>query len=333
MVARKKKTVAFAKFARFIAAVVVFALAVFASSGCYAQRYPGKPIQLIIPAAAGASLDIGARILAAELEGILNTRIVPVNRAGASGIVATDAAIRGKNDGYTLFYGSASALVYAPNASPDLVHYEAARDLEPLGSHYFNIQAITVRSDAPWRSFRELIDHARKNPGKLIAVTAGVGSPIHFNWEILQAMTGAHFAIVPFEGGAVLTTSILGGHADVLFAALGLVRPHVESGRMKMLLLTRKMPAYPATPTLAELGYNESLPAAWFGVYSPVGIPAEVRKILVPAIAKAVDNTKARIEQMGGVVDYKTPSGQREMFDIDYRRIYEIAVKTGMRKP
>ena len=128
-------------------------------------------------------------------------------------------------------------------------------------------------------------------------------------------------------------TSILGGNAELTFAALGLVKPHIDAGKMRVLLITHKIPAYPDAPTLPELGYKEHLPPAWFGLYAPAGIPEEARKILVPAVEKAVRNSKPKIDQMGSICEYKTPSEQKKMWEEEYKRIYEIAVKIGLRKP
>jgi tripartite-type tricarboxylate transporter receptor subunit TctC len=101
---------------------------------------------------------------------------------------------------------------------------------------------------------------------------------------------------------------------------------------MRILLINNKMPAFPEIPIITELGYKESLPIAGFGLYAPAGIPEEARKVLVPAIEKAVRNTKSKVEEMWGVIQYKSPSEQRKMWEEEYQKIYGIATKIGLRK-
>ncbi len=138
----------------FLAMLCVLGLGMLAPSASCAAGYPDHNIQLIIPNVAGAQMDITGQIAGGELEKILGAKIIPNNKPGAGGVLGTDAALRSKKDGYTLLYGTASAMVYAPVANPEVVHYDPIKDAEPLGMHYFFPQTITVRSDAPWKTFR-----------------------------------------------------------------------------------------------------------------------------------------------------------------------------------
>jgi tripartite-type tricarboxylate transporter receptor subunit TctC len=313
--------------------VVLFwvGIGLLSAPGAFA-RYPDRPIQLIIPYVAGATGDITARMLAEELEKILGGKIIPVNKPGASAVLGTDAAIRSKKDGYTLLYAGASALIYAPVSNPEIVHYDPFKDVEPLGFHYFFPQTITVRSDAPWKTFPELIDYAKKNPGKLRVSTIGVGSTPHFILEMMMAITGTQFTHVPFEGGETVMTALLGGHVEVTCDGLAKVKPHADAGKMRVLLITNKMPAFPEIPTITEFGYKQNLFATWFALYSPSGIPEEVRRVLVPAIEKAVNLTKARVDKMGSLVEYKSPAELKKMTEEDYKKALEIAKRIGLGK-
>jgi len=310
----------------------VFVLSGFFTPTVQAQKYPERPIQLIIPYVAGATGDITARMLAEELEKILGTKIIPLNKPGASAVLGTDAVVRAKKDGYTLLYAGASALIYAPVSNPEIVHYDPFKDLEPLGFHYFFPQTITVRSDAPWKTFPELVGYAKKNPGKLRVSTIGVGSTPHFILEMVMSITGIQMTHVPFEGGETVMTALLGGHVEVTCDGFAKVKPHADAGKMRVLLITNKMLAFPEIPTITELGYKQSLFATWFALYSPSGIPEEVRKILVPAIEKAVHLTKPRIEKMGSLVEYKPPAELQKMTEEDYKKALEIAKRIGLGK-
>jgi tripartite-type tricarboxylate transporter receptor subunit TctC len=169
-------------------------------SASFAQRYPDRPIQLVIPNPAGAIADITARVLAEDLEKTLGQRIIPTNRPGASSVLGIDAVVRGKKDGYTLAYANTSSLIFVPITNPEVVHYNPATDLEPLGFHYWLPPTINVKADSPWKTFGELIDYANRNPGKLRIGTVGIGSISHFAVEMIQAMTDAQFTHVPFKG-------------------------------------------------------------------------------------------------------------------------------------
>jgi tripartite-type tricarboxylate transporter receptor subunit TctC len=298
-----------------------------------AQRYPDHQIQLIIPYVAGAMGDITARMLADELEKILGTKIIPNNKPGAGTVLGADMVIRSKKDGYTLFYGGASAFVYAPNANPEVVHYDPAKDVEPLGFHYFFPTVFGVKSDAPWKTFPEFVDYAKKNPGKIRISSIGVGSSTHFAIELLQSITATQLTHVPFEGGESTVTAVMGGHVEATLDGYGKLKPHVEGGRMKILLIDPKKPSNPEIPTLMELGYKQGLPATWFAMFAPAGIPEPVRNVLVPAIEKAMKMTKPRIEELGSICDYKSPAEQKKLRDEEYKQVYDIAVRLGLRKP
>jgi tripartite-type tricarboxylate transporter receptor subunit TctC len=295
--------------------------------------YPDHPIQLIIPYVAGATGDITARMVADELEKILGTKVIPNNKPGAGSVLGADMAIRSKKDGYTLLYAGASAFVYAPNANPDVVQYDPVKDVEPLGFHYFFPTVIGVKADAPWKNFREFVDYAKKNPGKIRITSIGVGSSTHFAIEMLQSITGTQLTHVPFKGGESVITAVLGGHVEATLDGFGKVQPHMDAGKMRILLVDPKKTTHPEIPTLTELGYPLGLPATWFALFAPAGIPEEVKQVLVPAVEKAVKATKPKIEQMGSICEYKGPAELRKLRDEEYKRTYEIAVRLGLRKP
>ena len=297
-----------------------------------AQPYPNRNIQLIIPFVAGATGDIKARILAEELEKILGTKIIPLNRPGAASILGTDAAARSKNDGYTMVYASAAGLVYAPASNPEIVKYDPVKDLEPLGLHCFFPHVIAVGGDSPWKTFPELIDYAKKNPEKLRVSTVGISSTPHFILEMIQSMTGAQFIHVPFKGGESVMTAVLGGHVEVTCDGYAKVKPHADAGKMRVLLVTDKLPWLPDVPTITDLGYKQNLVTTWFGLFSPAGIPEDVRKILIPAIERAVKLTKPKIDNMGSLGEYRSPSELRKLIAEQYEVAYALAVKMGLRK-
>ena len=299
-----------------------------------AQPYPNRPIQLIIPNVAGSIMDINSRIITDELGKLLGTQIVIVAKPGGASILGTDAVAKSKKDGYTIGYVSASGLIYTRITHPETFPYDPDKDLEPLGLHLFIPLSCAVQASSPWKTFGELIDYAKKNPKKLRVSTIGVGAIDHFNLEVMQAMTGAEFTMIPFKGGESVITALLGGHVEVTFDAFGKVKPHIDSGQMRVLLVSKKMAGYPEIPTAADLGYKQGLLSTWFAFYGPSGLPEDVKKTLVAAIEKAVKNPelKAKAERMGYVVDYKSPAELNKLKKEEFEIASSLAAKMGLKK-
>ena len=150
--------------------------------------------------------------------------------------------------------------------------------------------------------------------------------------EELLALTGIQCSHVPYKGTAEINTALLGGHVEATCDTLAKVKPHVEAGKMRILLLTDKMAGYPDIPTIQELGYKQHLYGGWFGMYAPAGIPEDVKKALVPAVEKAVKATKSRIDALGNLCEYKSPAEVVKITEEEYKRALEIAKKMGLRK-
>lgn len=318
----------------FIAVVVVGVIGfTIGGNTVQAQPYPNRPIQLVIPGAAGSILDIAGRLSGEELGKVLGTQVVPIVKPGAGFTLGTDFVAKSKKDGYTLTYTNSSAIVYARVLNPETVPYDPDKDLDPLGLHLFIPNAIAVQASAPWSSFGELIDFAKKNPNKLRVSTAGVGTTAHLNLEVIQSLTGAQLTHVPFKGGEAVITALLGGHVEVTFDAINKITPHVQSGKMKVLLLTNKMSLLPNIPTLTDLGYKEELFSSWFGMYGPAGLPEEAKKVLIPAVEKVFKNPelKSKLEKMEFAVHYGTPAEQKKIAAEGYEKGLALAKKLGLR--
>ncbi|MBP1696266.1 MAG: transporter [Deltaproteobacteria bacterium] len=300
----------------------------------HAQPYPNRPIQVIIPLVAGSAMDVNGRLLAEELGKILGTQIVPMNKPGASLTLGTDAVAKSRKDGYTIAYTGSAAIVYTRILDPETVPYDPPKDLEPLGLHCFTPLAAAVQESSPWKNFAELIEYAKKNPGKIRVATYGQGSIDHFNLEIIQSSTGAQFTHIPFKGGQSVLTALLGGHVEIIFHAFGQVIPYVDSKKMRILLITKKMADFSELLTLPEFGYKQDLLSAWFALYGPAGIPEEVKKVLVKATEKAIKNhdLKVKVEKMGFIVNYKSPAELKQLMVEDYEKALTIALKIGLRK-
>jgi len=299
-----------------------------------AQPYPERNIQLIIPTTPGSAVDIVGRLVAEELGRILGTQVIALNKPGASMTSGTDAVVRSKKDGYTLLYATTTAMVYSRVPNPEIVPYDPVKDLEPLGMHLWVPAALVVKQDSPWKTFSEYMEYAKKNAGKLSISIHSAGAIEHFNVEVIKSLTDTQFNMIPFKGASEALTGLLGGHVDSSFIGLTLTLPHVKSGKMRILLTTRKWPGLPELPTITELGYKQELSAGWFAFYAPAGIPEEVKKVLVSAFERIARNPemKSKIDGMGFTVDYKSPVELKRIMIEDFEAAMAIAQKIGLRK-
>lgn len=299
-----------------------------------AQPYPNRPIQLIDAFDPGTTGDITGRHVAEELGKILGTQVIVINKPGAAFVLGTDALAKSKKDGYTIGYTATSAIVYTKASNPENVPYDPFKDLEPLGLHVSFSNVLAVQESSPWKTFAELVDYAKKNPRKVRVGTPGMGSISHFCLEMTESLTGAQFTHIPLKGGQAVITSLLGGHLEGIYTAPSQVLPHISAGKVRALLVSKRMPQFPNTPTITELGYKQDLFSSWFGLYAPAGLPEEVKKVLVPAIEKAIKTPELipKMEKLGFIVDYKSPAELLKLTKEEYEIACAIAIKIGLRK-
>src|SRR2546428_12780348 len=260
-----------------------------AAPRAHAQSYPSGPITLVIPLAPGDATDVAGRTMAEELAKLLKVAAVPVNRPGAGMAIGTDSVVKAKKDGYTILLTPNAAIVSARILNPESVTYDPLKDLTPLGLTTRTPILVAVREDAPYRSFPEMIEFAKKNPGKVRVGTVGTGSVGHLNVEMINSLTGAGLTMVPFKGGAPGITAMLGGHVEGGAFSLGALSPHLKSGALRGLVLSNKFPGHPDIPTLSQLGHRQNLLGVWAAFFAPAGGPAAVTRTLGSAIEKVGD--------------------------------------------
>jgi tripartite-type tricarboxylate transporter receptor subunit TctC len=299
-----------------------------------AQGYPNQAINVVMPLAAGDAADIACRAMAEELSKLLKVPVIVINKPGAGGTLGTDSAVKAKKDGYTILLTNNAALIYNRILTPESVQYDPFKDLTPLGLATRFPLLLIVRPDAPYKTFNELVEFSKKNPGKVRVGTVGAGSVGHFTLEIINSLTGAGVTMVPFKGASPGVTALLGGHVEGGLLALGTLVSHIKSGAMKGILATNKIPEYPEIPTLAQLGYRQNLFGVWLAFFAPSGVPAEVTKALVPAIEKAVKEPAvvSKLAGLGMIQDYVPPEKLVAEIREEHRTVEEIAKKAGLVK-
>jgi len=299
-----------------------------------AQPYPNYPIQLVIPGAAGDGADLAARLFAEELAKILKVSVVPLNKPGASGALATDLVVKSKKDGYTLLYANTSAVVYSKASDPEAVPYDPVKDLEPLGFHTLFPTITALRTEAPWKDFSEFLDYAKKNPLKLRCGTMGVSTIDHVQWEMIKAIVGMETTMIPFKGVGGKTSALLGGHIEAASFPLSIFQEYYKAGKVRGILLDQKIPDFPDIPTLQQLGYPRGIPSPWTALFAPVGIPEEAKKVLIPAIEKAIKTPElmARLQKMWYIPGYKPPAELKSLLTEDYENARATFKKMGLGK-
>jgi tripartite-type tricarboxylate transporter receptor subunit TctC len=291
----------------------------------WAETYPDRPIQLVIPGAPGDMLDIAGRLFIEKFEKIVKVSVIAVNKPGAAGTLGADFVIRGRKDGYTFLYGNTSAVVYNPAFSPESVPYNPLKDLDPLAMHVSFPDVISVQADAPWKNFNELVEYSKKNPGKVRLGTLGVGSVNHVRLEMIKSITGADISMVPFKGAMPALTALLGGHIDAAFVGLAMTDPHFKAGKLKGMLVDQKV-AGQDIPTLQDLGYSRALPLTFLAFFAPVGIPEDAKKVLVPAIQKAINDPElvAKLQASWMMTRYKSPAELKHIMTEDFENARQI---------
>jgi tripartite-type tricarboxylate transporter receptor subunit TctC len=302
----------------------------FVAYSLQAQTFPAQSIQMIIPMAPGDTVDLTGRAIGAELAKILKTPVIPVNKPGGGGTIGADFVAKGKKDGYTILYAN-SNIYYAPAMNPETVPYNPLQDLEPLCLAISTPLTIPVQAESQWKTFQELVDYIKQNPGKVRGSSSGVGSVGHFNFEVIRAETGAAITMVPYKGASPAMTALLGGHVETSTLSYSLILPHLKAGKLRALLISQKVPDQPNIPTLKQLGYKRDIMSVRFAFYVPVGLPEAVKKVLIPAIEKSVKSPEIdhAILQLGAIEDF-VPGGEfKKMMTEEYGIVQKLLKGVG----
>jgi tripartite-type tricarboxylate transporter receptor subunit TctC len=319
-----------------IISILVIATVLFAgsTSELFGQDYPSRPISLIIPMAPGDALDVTARLMGEGLAGILKVPVVPLNKPGAGGAVGTDFVAKSNNDGYTLLMVNSASVISAKILHPENIKYDPFKDFTPLGLTTITPTVVTVKRDSPFKSFMELAEYSKKNPGKIRCATPGLGTLADLNISNMKTSTGADITIVPFKGASPAITALIGGHVEMATSAITPVIGQIRSGEVRGLVISKKFPDFPNIPTFKELGAQRDLFGIWFAFFAPAGIPAEVKEKLVPAIEKvAKDPTLvSRMAKMGLIQEFVPPDQLFQDWAREYKMAEEIAKKEGLVK-
>jgi tripartite-type tricarboxylate transporter receptor subunit TctC len=313
---------------------ILAALLALASPLALAQAWPAKPIRVVIPFVAGGSSDIVGRAIASKFQEHLGQPGVVENRPGANGAIAAEYVAKAEPDGYTILVGSIG--VFSINAAlfKDL-RYHPVRDFAPITLAVTTPNVLVTRPDLPPNSMKDLVDFAKRNPGRLSYCSSGTGSSDHLTGEQWKQGAGLFAVHVPYRGGAACQTDLMGSQVDLSFQNLGAVTNYIRANRMKALAVTAKTrhPQLPNVPTTAEAGFPDLVVTSWQAVAAPAKTPKEIVARLNDAAVKALrsPDVRERMTQIGFDVVASTPDEFGRFMKEEVDRWTQVVNKGGIK--
>ena len=264
----------------------------FATQAVVAQPYPAKPIRLVVGFPPGGAADFVARALQDPLSRALGQPIVVDNRPGAGSSIAAEHVARSAPDGYTVLIASPSSILVNPLLTPKNP-FQPLKELAAVSKLTSSPLVVAVNPSLGLNSLRELIEHAKKHPGKLNFASSGNGSAPHLAAVLFQRLAAVEMVHVPFKGGAPAVQSVLAGDTQLSFATPPSVLPLVQAGRLRALAVTSKerTPLVPGVPGMVEAGLPDYEISFWYGFFVPAATPGEVTRKLYAAAAQALQAT------------------------------------------
>lgn len=274
-----------------------------------ADKWPTKPLRLIIPFAAGGNTDVVARLIAPHIEKAVGQTVVVENRPGAAGNIAAEFVAKADADGYTFLMGTVGTQAINYSIYKD-IRFKAA-DFAPVTLVASVPNVLVVTPSMPVKSVKELIEYGRKNPGKLSFASSGAGSSIHLSGEMFKSREKIDMVHVPYKGSALAVTDLIGGQVNLMFDNLPTSLPHIQTGKLRALAVTsvQRSTNLPDVPTMAEAGVPNFEAGSWFGVLAPKKTSPEIIARIDDAIQKAMaqPEMQKRVIELGAVPMVKGP--------------------------
>ena len=270
-----------------------FLLLVLASSG-WGQQWPVRPVRMVIPLSPGGFADVPGRILAAKLSAALGHNVFVENRPGAGGTIGADFIAKSAPDGYSLLF-TGTPHVIAPWIYKKLA-YDALKDFEPVALVASGPYVLVVNPRLPVNSVRELIDAAKRQPGKIDYASSGNGSAQHLVSALFASMAGIQLNHVPYKGSGPAMQDLIAGEVKVSFAGIPNVLPQIKAGRLRALAVStpKRSPDLPEVPTAAEAGVPGYEATLWLNLAAPLGTPHEIVQRLYSETGKALQDAELR---------------------------------------
>ncbi|HYD56980.1 MAG TPA: tripartite tricarboxylate transporter substrate binding protein [Burkholderiales bacterium] len=297
-----------------------------------AQAFPAKPIRLICPFPPGGAVDIASRATAAEMTKILGQTVAVDNKPGAGGNLGGAEAARSAPDGYTLFMSTSGIQAINP-ALYAKMPFDPNKELAPIAPLVSLSNVLVVHPSVPAKSVKDVIELAKKEPGKWTYASSGNGTSIHMSGAMFTQLTRTDILHIPYKGSAPAVADLLGGQTHMMFDNIPSSLPHIRSGKLRALATTgaKRDPALPDLPTIAESGVAGYESGVWFGLMAPAGTPRDVINRLNQA---AVEATKAptfvkRMTDLGYNIIPGSPEDMTRMLQQEIQRWTPIVKASG----
>jgi tripartite-type tricarboxylate transporter receptor subunit TctC len=312
--------------------LLFFFLIFLCCTGAAFAQYPERPIRLVVPQAPGSATDNFARLIAPELGRRFGQPVVVENKPGGALTIGIDAVAKAPPDGYTIGIGPVGALAITRHMVAKLP-YDIERDLQPVAILSMNAMMLAVSPKLGVQSVPELIEHAKKNPGRLSNASSSNGSPGHVSGELFKYMTGTDIVHVPYKGGAAAIGDLISGNVQLMFESANSMAPHIKAGRVRGLAVTtaKRSPAFPDLPTLAEAGVPGYEVTAWSGIIAPAGLSRPVLERLNAAVNAALGSAdvKERLSVLGSEGGGGTPQDFADLIRRDSAKWAEVVRRSG----
>jgi tripartite-type tricarboxylate transporter receptor subunit TctC len=278
-----------------------------------AEEFPAKPIEIVCPYPAGASIDLMSRLVADTAPKYLGQPIVVINKPGGAGSIAAADVISSKADGYKL--ATMASYYFAATAKTQKIPFDPD-DLVPLANFMEFRFGLMVRGDSPWKTLADLLDYARKNPGKLKWGHPGRAVSIYISALLIFRKAGVETVDVPYQGSPQVLASLLGGHIDASTGVYGTVKDHVTTGKIRYLTVysDQRYGDLPDVPSVVELGFPQAAIPSLIGLYVHKDTPEAAKIKLMDAFKKTYEDPEFRkgLEKLGEEPRYGTPEMMRE---------------------
>jgi tripartite-type tricarboxylate transporter receptor subunit TctC len=282
---------------------LLFLSLVLASSAQAQERYPSRPLRIVVPFAPGGSTDIFARLVDEQLSAVLGQGVVIENRGGAGGNIGADAVAKSAPDGYTLLMATTGVMAIN-NALYKSMAYDAAKDFEPVVFIASITNVLIVPPDLPARTVAELVALAKSQPGGLSFASSGAGSSTHMSAELFKTLTGTDILHIPYKGSGQALPDLISGRVSMMFENMPGAVSHIKAGKVRALAVTglRRTAAMPELPTVAESGVPGYESLSWSGLAAPAGTAREIIQKInrETAAILAMPEMRAKLGEQGG---------------------------------
>lgn len=297
-----------------------------------AQRYPAKPVRIVVGASPGGGIDIVSRTLGAKLSERFGQPVIVDNRPGAGTTIGGEVTARAAPDGYTVFMASTSFSVSAGLYRK--LAYDPVRDLTGISLVASGPLVLVVHPSVPVNSVRELVSLAKSRPGKVTFASGGTGSSLHLAGELFNAGAGVDMVHVPYKGGAPAAVDLMAGQVDLMFDVMIGLLPHVKSGRVRALAVTtaKRSNLLPGLPTVSESGFAGFDVAGWFGLLAPSAVNKEDIATLNAAVlwALTLPDIRGKLSGLGAEPAGTSPSEFDTYFRTEVARWRKVIDAVGI---